>query len=253
MRRPIARAAVGSPPSGDTTERTPSSSPCAHRFPCNPHGPHSAPSPDLTPLLGVARGPGNPGLRRTLPHVLSWRRRQHSVVLSGLRVRLSFGLCTSVPHHRGDDLSRAPRPVRLLRRNPGAFHAPWRPARAWRTPTKTCPISRWACGSVPVIRGHWDDRNMDLRTRSVPGDQGVGAKGTRLRALARGRSALAAPGVPCRRRLSVGGRLQVHLVAQGLQSCKRAAGHAVALSLIKIVGPQFPVGAPFLDHVIRDR
>ena len=98
------------------------------------------------------------------------------------------------------------------------------------TPTKTCPISRWACGSVPVVRGHWDDRNMDLRTRSVPGDQGVGAKGARLRALARGRSALAAPGVPCRRQLSVGGRLQVHLVAQGLQSCNRAAGHAITLS-----------------------
>lgn len=68
-----------------------------------------------------------------------------------------------------------------------------------------CPISRWARSSVPVVRGHWDDRNMDLRPRSVTGDQGAGAKGTRPRALARGRGALTAPRVPCRRRLSRNG------------------------------------------------
>ncbi len=80
------------------------------------HGPQLVSSPDLTPLVGVARGPGNPGLCTTLPHVLPWRRGRHSVVLSGLRVRLSIGLCTSVPHHRANDLGRAPRPVSLLRR-----------------------------------------------------------------------------------------------------------------------------------------
>ena len=43
------------------------------------------------------------------------------MVLSGLRVRLSIGLCISVPHHRANDLGRASRPVSLLRRPLGVF------------------------------------------------------------------------------------------------------------------------------------
>ncbi len=37
-------------------------------------------------------------------------------MLSELRVRLRYGLCTSVPRHRGHDLRRAPRPNHPVRR-----------------------------------------------------------------------------------------------------------------------------------------
>ena len=54
------------------------------------------------------------------------------MVLTGLQVRLPCGVSTSLTHHRYDDRNRPPRlrsASPLMRR----FHAPWRPAGAWRT------------------------------------------------------------------------------------------------------------------------
>ena len=129
----------------------------------------------IAPLIGMP-------LALTPARALPGEGMQHSVVLLELRVRLSIGLCTSVPRHRECDLRRASRSTPWFAAARG-FHAPWRPARAWGTVHKTgrrpnladpvCPVQPQvaqnhrvvAAGVEPEFRMYGTLRAVSSRSR----------------------------------------------------------------------------------------